>query len=162
MEFSDTTKALVVKKAQLEKFPGKGGWTFVRIPEIPQAKNNPFGWRKVKGFINEVEIKQYHLMPLGNGQLFLPVKTAIRKKIKKEEGDWINVVLYSDNDPLEIPHEFIDCLQDAPLAWQHFQQFSPAEQKKFIDWIYAVKKEELRIERMAKAITKISKGEKSG
>jgi hypothetical protein len=78
---------LVKKEIQLEKFPGKGGWTYARIPEVSQDRNTPFGWRKVRCFIDQVEIKQYHLMPRGNGQLFLPVNASIRKLIKKEAGD---------------------------------------------------------------------------
>ena len=39
---------LVDKKYLLEKFKGKGGWTFVRIPEIPQNKNTAFGWVRVR------------------------------------------------------------------------------------------------------------------
>ena len=70
----------------LEKYPGKGGWTYARIPEILQDKTKPFGWVKVCGSIDGYEIKKCHLMPMGNDQLFLPVKAEIRKKIKKQEG----------------------------------------------------------------------------
>jgi hypothetical protein len=31
-------KPLVNKKYKLQKFPGKGGWTYAMIPEIPQDK----------------------------------------------------------------------------------------------------------------------------
>jgi hypothetical protein len=156
---ANSDKPLINKKIQLEKFPGKGGWTYARLPGIDQVKTNPFGWRKVKGFIDDIEIKQYHLMPMGNGELFLPVKSAIRKKIKKEAGDFIKVILFNDNTPAEIPEEFIICLRDEPKAWKHFQNFSEQNQKKYIDWIYSVKIEDLKIERMAKAINKIAKGE---
>lgn len=47
----------------------------------------------VKGIIDNVESKNYKLMPTGNGRLFLQVKTEIRKKIGKKEGDWVAVVL---------------------------------------------------------------------
>ena len=67
----------------LEKFSGKGGWTFVRLPEIPPGQNTPFGWVKVHGTIDRYEIKNYNLQPMGNGRLFLPVKAEIRKKNKK-------------------------------------------------------------------------------
>ncbi|HYG01732.1 MAG TPA: DUF1905 domain-containing protein [Chryseosolibacter sp.] len=63
-------KPLVNKQYRLEKFPGKGGWTFARIPEIMQDKTKPFGWVKVRGSIDGVEFKKYHLMPMGNGNLF--------------------------------------------------------------------------------------------
>lgn len=73
-------KPLVNKKFKLEKYPGKGGWTYTVIPEIPADKKQRFGWVKVKGFIDDYQIKSYKLMPLGDGRLFLPVRAEIRKK----------------------------------------------------------------------------------
>ena len=84
---------LVNKEYQLKKFPGKGGWTFAGIPEVPQDKNAPFGWVKVCGSIDDYELKYYKLMPMGNGKLFLPVKAAIRKKIGKNAGDFVRIKL---------------------------------------------------------------------
>jgi hypothetical protein len=71
-------RPLVNKTYRLEKFPGKGGWTFARIPEILPDKKAHFGWVKVRGTIDGYEIRKYHLMPMGNGSLFLPVKAEIR------------------------------------------------------------------------------------
>ena len=51
-------KPLVDKEYLLEKFPGKGGWTFTFIPEIPPDKHSPFGFFKVRGSIDGYEIKQ--------------------------------------------------------------------------------------------------------
>lgn len=151
---------MVEKEVQLEKFPGKGGWTYVRVPEIPPDKKSYFGWRKVKGFIDHVEIRQYHLMPMGNNQLFLPVNATIRKQIKKKEGDWVKIILYEDKTPTEVPEEFILCLKDDPSAWKNFQKMKDGEKKRIVDWIYSVKTEELKIERMAEAINKIGRGER--
>ena len=39
-------------------------------PEIPASSQNPFGWVRVKGFIDDYYFSNYHLMPMGNGQLF--------------------------------------------------------------------------------------------
>lgn len=150
-------KYLVDNTYQLEKFPGKGGWTYAKIPEIAQNKKNPFGWVKVKGFIDDIEIKDYRLMPMGNGSLFLPVKAEIRKKIKKIEGDFIHVKLMEDNNPIEIPLEFQLCLQDDPIALEVFSLFTDDEKRAYISWIYSAKKEETRIERIATSINKISK-----
>lgn len=151
-------KALINKKYLLEKFPGKGGWTYARIPQIKQNKSNPFGWVKVKGTIDGYTISQYKLMPMGNGLLFLPVKASIRKTIGKQAGDYISVTLYPDNDPVSIPEELLDCLKDDPIAYQNFFRLSEGKQKESIDWIYKAKKESTRIERMATIITSISKG----
>ena len=91
----------------VKKFKGKGGWTYTEIPEIPQAKKVPFGWVTVRGTIDGHEIKQYKLMPMGNGVMFLPLKADIRKKIGKSEGDWVHIILYLDNTPLMIPDELL-------------------------------------------------------
>ncbi len=98
-------KPLVDKDYRLDKFPGKGGWTYTLIPEIAPDPYAPFGWVKVKGTIDGVPIGNYHLMPFykGSQQLFLSVKADIRKKIKKEAGDTVRVVLYLDYEPLELP-----------------------------------------------------------
>ncbi|MDN3710415.1 hypothetical protein QW060_26720 [Myroides ceti] len=42
-------KPLTDKQYLLEKFAGKGGWTFVRIPEIAPDRNRAFGWVRVSG-----------------------------------------------------------------------------------------------------------------
>ena len=70
----ESEKPLVSRNYLLEKYPGKGGWTYAAIPEILQDKKSPFGWVKVRGWIDDFEIKNYKLMPMGNGKLFLPVK----------------------------------------------------------------------------------------
>lgn len=151
-------KVIIQKKYKLEKIPGKGGWTYAAIPEMKQDKNNPFGWVKVKGFIDSYEISNYKLMPMGNGKLFLPIKAAIRKRIRKEAGDTVLITLYPDNDPVKIPQEFLECLKDEPSAHKYFFAMKEGEQKQYIDWIYAAKKESTRTERMAKAITRIAAG----
>ena len=150
-------KPLVDKLSLLEKFPGKGGWTFTRIPEIPQDKKAHFGWVKVRGTIDGYEIRKYHLMPMGNGMLFLPVKAEIRKHTKKKEGDFVHVILYPDNEPLEVPDEMLMCLQDEPEALHFFNSISESEQKFYIQWIYSAKKEETKIDRLAKTINRLHK-----
>src|SRR5688572_32294459 len=81
-------------------------------------------------------------MPMGNGKLFLPVKAGIRKKIGKEEGDYVHVILYPDTEPLEVPEEMLLCLKDEPAAFKFFNSISESEQKFYIQWIYSAKKEE--------------------
>jgi hypothetical protein len=151
-------KPLVNKKYKLEKFPGKGGWTFARIPEVLQDKSKPFGWVKVRGAIDGYEIKKYNLMPMGNGMLFLAVRAEIRKKIKKKEGDTIHVILFTDDEPMEVPDEMVLCMQDEPKALKFFKGLSGSEQKYYIDWIYSAKKEETKIERMAETVNRLLKG----
>ena len=155
-----TEDPLVNETVQLEKFPGKGGWTYARINEIRHEKKNHFGWKKVRGFIDDYEIKESHLMPMGNGKLFLPVKAEIRKKISKQAGDWINVVLFIADKAAPVTDEdFMVCLEEEPEALTNFNAFPESEQKRYLEWIAAVKSEEHKVERMAQAITRIIEGQ---
>ena len=147
-------------KYLMERFQGKGGWTYVVIPQVLQSKKTPFGWVRVKGTIDTYELKNYRLMPMGNGQLFLPIKAEIRKKIGKQEGDWVNVVLFADDSPRDIPEELRLCLMDDPMAYRTFLSYPDGEQRAFIDWIYSARKEETKVERIARTIDKVLKGQK--
>lgn len=151
---------LVAKKYQLQKFPGKGGWTYVVISEIPQQQKGAFGMVKVKGRIDDFQLNGYHLMPMGTGQLFLAVRAEIRKKIGKKEGDWVMVELYADDAALQIPEELIDCLKDEPLAYQNFLKLSEGAQKEYRDWVYSAKKDGTKVERIAKMIDMLAQGKR--
>lgn len=88
------------------------------------------------------------------------MKSAIRKKIGKKEGDWVHVVLFADNAPTEIPEELLLCLKDDPGAYKTFLSYSDGEQKAFIEWIYSAKTDETKVERIAQMLDKPAKHKK--
>ena len=155
-------KPLVDKKYRLERFPGKGGWTYASIPEVLQDKHNPFGWVTVKGSIDGYPLKQYKLMPMGNGKLFLPVRAAIRKAIGKQEGDWVRVTLFEDKSALEVPEDFMACLREEPKALAVFEKLTEGQRKLYVDWIYSARKEDTRVDRIVQAIERLSRNLKFG
>ena len=95
-------------------------------------------------------------MPMGNGKLFLPVKSEIRKKIGKKVGDWVTVILYADDGLTQIPDELVLCLKSDQAAYDMFNKFTEGEKKGIVDWIYSAKKEETRIDRIAQTLNKLS------
>ncbi len=151
-------KPLIHKKYLLEKFHGKGGWTYTTIKGIKKNKAGKFNFKKLRGFIDDHEFRKFHVMPTKNGDIFFPVNTEIRKQINKKEGDWITVILYPDDEPMDLPEELIMCLQDEPKAHSFFMKLSESEQKLYIQWIYSAKKEETKVERMAKTINRLNLG----
>lgn len=153
-------KLLVNKRYLLQKYPGKGGWTYAAIPEVLQDKSTPFGWVTVKGSVDGFAIKNYRLMPMGNGKLFFPVKAEIRKKINKQAGDWVHIILYADQSSPEIPEDLLICLKDEPDAYKNFLSYTEGEQKAYIDWINAAKKEDTKVKRIAATINKLLKKQK--
>ncbi|MEX0361258.1 MAG: DUF1905 domain-containing protein [Allomuricauda sp.] len=142
----------------LQKTPGKGGWTYASIPGRIKGKSNAFGWVKVKGFIDDFPIAQYNIMPLNDGHMFLPVKAAIRKKIEKWPGDYVQVVLFLDEDPMQIPKDIMECFRQEPASLlSTFQSLTQGQQKAYMDWIYAAKKEDTQADRIALMMHKLSK-----
>ena len=137
----NTEKPLVDKDYILFKIGGKGGWTFVEIPEIPMPKTS-FGMLKVKGKIDDYEFSNLNMMPIGNGNIGLPIKSAIRKKIKNKT-------------PLIIPEELLLCMEYEEGALEKFETYSDGQKKAFIDWINSAKTEQTKADRIAKTILKV-------
>ncbi len=149
---------IINEKFEIQKMPMKGGWSFVSFANIPKELKQPFGWVPVKGTIDGYAIEQFKLWTMKTGEMFMPIKAEIRKKIQKEAGDWVHIVLYYDDSPVVIPEEFLVCLLESPKAYQVFQSFKATSQKHYIDWIYATKSLTTRVNRIAKAIVKLEKG----
>jgi len=153
-------KALVDKKYLMQRMSGKGGWSYIEIKEISPDHKAHFGMVRVKGSIDSYELKQYNLMPMGNGNLFLPVKAEIRKKIKKEAGDLVHVKLYLDASPLVIPQELIDCLNEYPEAMKFYERLTQSEKRLYLNWVYSAKQEDTKANRIVKMIDKLLLGKK--
>lgn len=132
--------------------------TYVLIADFPPIRPTGKGNFRVKGFIDTFELKQYNLLPTKENGMILPLNATVRKKIFKKEGDYVNVILYADESPLEIPDEFLICLLDSPKANQFFKSLSSSNQKYYIDWIETSKKMETKVERITKTIERLENG----
>jgi hypothetical protein len=154
-------KPLVDKEYKLKKFPGKGGWTYIVISEISPDKRARFGWVKVKGSIDSFMLKDYKLMPMANGKLFLPVRAEIRKAIKKKDGDTVHVILHHDKSKYIIPAEIWECFQlESEHIYKAFEKFTDSQQKSYIDWIYSAKRSETRASRIAIMMERVGRGKR--
>lgn len=137
----------------LEKFPGKGGWTFAKVPVTLLPSGKAFGMVKVSGSVDHFQFEGKHLMPMGNGFLFLPVSKEIRKAIEKEAGQEVFIRLIGDEIPKGIPEELIDCLNDDPGKLSLFQALGSSEQKHWVEYIYSANSDELKAARIIKLLS---------
>ena len=151
-------KLLVNNHYIVKKQDGKGGWCYVVISEIPADKKNHLGLIRVSGFIDTYELKQFNLLPMKDGPMMLPLKTAVRKLIGKKEGDTVHVKLFVDESPVVIPDDILLCLIDSPKAHQFFLLLSGSNQKYYIDWTEDTKKLETKAVRIIKTIDRLENG----
>ncbi|HEX3095849.1 MAG TPA: DUF1905 domain-containing protein [Patescibacteria group bacterium] len=85
------TKINKTFKSKLQKSPNSGGWTYAIWPEsVTFFKTR--GAVKVKGTVDG-ESFQSSFMAMGDGKHMLPVKSDIRKVIKKEAGQIVTIHL---------------------------------------------------------------------
>lgn len=136
----------------LERFTGKGGWTYARVPKEKLPSKKYFGMLEVSGQIDEFAFQKKHLMPMGDGTVFLPVSKEIRNKIKKEAGDEVRLILFTESIPDQVPGELKACLQDDPGKWESFQKLSEKEQKEWIETIYSSSNEDHQVRQILRLL----------
>src|SRR5687768_6826874 len=88
--------SLVSFKVLIEKFKQKGektGWTYIHIPlDIAnQLKADCRTSYRVKGFLDEVPVHGMAMVPMGEGDFILALKSDLRKKLGKKAGDLLSV-----------------------------------------------------------------------
>jgi Domain of unknown function (DUF1905)/Bacteriocin-protection, YdeI or OmpD-Associated len=123
----------------IEKFDGKGGWTFLQLPPLTAQTQTSFGMIRVAGTIDGISFSDKYLMPLSKGQLMFTIDA--KKKLKKTIGDKVHLQFYMDDSPLRIPDELIICLQDAGIE-KKFEALTFAKKRLAIKQIYSAKNTE--------------------
>jgi hypothetical protein len=101
-------------------------------------------------------------MKCGDAGHMLHVLKSIREQIGKSTGDTIEVVVWKDEAvrAVEVPPEFAKQLRKEGLL-AFFEQLSYTHRKEYCRWITEAKREETRLNRLAKAIEMLSKGVKT-
>jgi hypothetical protein len=142
-------------KSKLEKI---GSWTIVKVPLDTKKLFGSAGYIRVKGTIDNVELK-ISLMPMGEGIHCFPVKAELRKTIRKESGDTVNVSIEKDNTQpvLEIPSELKEAFKASKEAKKMFESYSPSMQREHCKYISEGKKKETREDRAVKTVLKLEK-----
>lgn len=149
--------------ATILKFDKKGektGWTYIEVSSALAQKLLPKNKKsfRVKGKLDEFSINQVALIPMGKGSFILPFNNSMRKGTSKNTGDQVSVKIEVDNSPVKLSEELLDCLNEEPKAFQHFNKLPPSHQKYYSRWIQSAKTYETRAKRIASAINALMKG----
>lgn len=144
----------------LEKFPGKGGWTYAPVGQLPFKVKTHFGNLKVSGRLDEVVLTDAHLMPMGKGLRFLPVNAALRKQLGKQAGDAVHLLLFAveETSTLAITlNDFKECLSEVPAALQAFEALGPPQQQALLEEVASAKDEEEQVARIEAVLAQLTR-----
>ncbi len=154
---------MIVFKTTILKFGKQGektGWTYIVVTQkIAQQLKPDFKKSfRVKGKLDELEIKAVALIPMGEGEFIMPLKAEIRKQLKKQKGAELLVQLEVDDTALLPSADLLACLQDEPTALAYFTKLPKSHQNYYTNWIESAKTEPTKAKRIAQAITAFSRG----
>ena len=149
-------------KAVVKKFGEQGektGWSYIEVPEEVASKIKP-GYKKsfrVKGRLDNYSIDRTSLLPMGGGNFIIPVNATIRKALGKRKGAVIHASLEADERDVEINKALLECLADEPAALEFFNSLARGHRNYFSKWIEGAKTEETKANRIARAVTALSR-----
>src|SRR6185295_7498521 len=148
--------------AVIKKFGDQGektGWSYIEVSEEVASQIKP-GYKKsfrVKGWLDNYPIEKTSLLPMGGGNFIIPVNATIRKALGKRKGAVITASLEADERDVEINKTFLICLADEPAALEFFNSLARGHRNYFSKWIESAKTEETRANRIARAVTALSR-----
>ena len=152
-------------EVMLTRFPGKGGWTYAPVGQLPFKVKTHFGNLKVCGRVDEVALAAAQLMPIGKGQRFLPVNAALRKQLGKQAGDVVHLQLFALAVPKELTvtmADFTECLSEVPAAQRSFQGLAGAQQQAWLEWVAQAETDDQKVARIEQAIAQLGAGKPEG
>lgn len=153
---------MVSFNTMLLKFGQKGektGWVYIDIPSQIAEEIKPHCKKsfRVKGTIDNHQIKWVSLLPMGEGNFILAVNNTMRKEIKKKEGAMVNVSLEEDIEEKKLDQDLIDCLVELPIVADKFYKLPKSHQMYYSNWIASAKSIKTKSKRIHLTIITLEK-----
>jgi hypothetical protein len=148
--------------ALLEKFGKKGektGWTYIVVRSEITNKIKP-GFKKsfrVKGKLDNFKIRGVSLIPMGEGDYIMAINAAMRRGIKKKNGEKVLVQISEDTSEEIISPDLMACLADDLQAKKFFESLTGSHRKYFSKWIESAKTDATKAKRIAMAMNAFQK-----
>ncbi|MBS1668194.1 MAG: DUF1905 domain-containing protein [Bacteroidetes bacterium] len=144
---------------QFAEMGEKTGWSYIKIPIAVSEKLIPGNKKsfRVKGKLDDYEIKGVSLLPMGEGQFIMALNANIRKAIKKNKGMKLLVQLELDSNKPKPPTALIDCLKDEPEAYAYFKSLPLSHQNYFGNWIKSAKTDTTKAKRIVRCVEAMRK-----
>jgi hypothetical protein len=152
------------KILQFKEMGEKTGWTYVKVPAALGQQLKPGNKRsfRVKGRLDDHAVSGMALIPMGEGDFILVLKAEIRKALRKQKGDTLEVQLEIDKKVITPPKELMECLADEPRALDYFKTLPMSHQNYYGNWIKAAKTEGTRAKRIVRVVDAMLKKQNYG
>jgi Domain of unknown function (DUF1905)/Bacteriocin-protection, YdeI or OmpD-Associated len=137
----------------------KTGWTYIEIPADMAQQLKPGNKKefKVKGKLDALPVSRLSLLPMGGGPFILPLNASLRKHLGKRQGALLLVQLEEDKSEFVFNKDFMDCLDDDPVAKKFFGSLTGSHQRYFSKWIDSAKTEPTKVKRITMAVNALAK-----
>ena len=122
----------------------------------------PYNVHEIYGVRGQVKVKAWFdgvlyrgsLATMGYGFHFLGVTKAIRKKIGKQPGESVHVIIERDFEEriIDIPEDLLVLLNQNPEIKEYFNSLAFSHRMEYSNWILEAKKTETRQNRLLKTI----------
>lgn len=146
--------------APLEKFSGKGGWTFVRIPAEFSER---LGIRGMVPVLATVEglVFERSLMPIGDGTHMIAINKDMLKAIGKRLSDDVTVHIAVQNQPhpVRIPEELSIAFDLDPEGKDLFFSLPRSTQRGLMMWLESARTAHTRANRAGEILRRLSLGD---
>lgn len=148
--------------ATIKKYANQGektGWTIIEISAAIANAINPSVKKsyRVKGMINGVVINGIAILPMGEGNFILAINKDLKKRTKVVIGQLVELQLKVDKKGYQLNSDFIECLNDEPLALTYFNTLTNGHKNYFSKWIEQAKTEETKAKRIANSVNALAK-----
>ncbi len=106
------------KILQFQEMGEKTGWSYIKVAARLAQQLKPDNKKsfRVKGKLDAHPVSGMALIPMGGGDFILALKADIRKVIRKQKGDTLDVELEVDTKVITPPKDLLACLADEPRA----------------------------------------------
>ena len=139
-----------------------GGGAFV---EVPFDVEKEFGSKrpKIRALIEGVPYRGI-LTRMSTECHILGIRKEIREQVGKTIGDEVRITVEPDMEPrlVKVPVDLEKAFRKEKEARISFEKLSYTHQKEYVTWINEAKKEETRLNRIAKTIEMLKQGKKAG
>jgi hypothetical protein len=145
---------------KFEKHGDKSGWTYIEVPAEIAEQLKPGNKKsfRVKGRLDKFKIAGISLLPMGGGSFIMAINAGMRKGTGKKQGAMLKVELQEDKTAYKLNAEFLECLEDEPIALANFKNMSRSFQNYYSKWIESARTEPTKTERIAVAVSSLAMG----